>query len=1309
MPRALRPLLCAASLAAIASPLVLCAPDLGTAPDLTRAAWIWSGADPADPTGFVSCFRRKFTLTAEPAEATLAVTADNGFGLWVNNRQVAEEVNYGNAWQSVERFRIERYLTKGANVVAIKGENLGGPGGVLAAFYVRTADGVDLSLVSDPTWLSAVEPEGNWTEPDHDDSLWGPAHVVAPYGGGPWGTLTAPDKLTDASTLVVDRQIPGGVAPLTQDRFAEPEAGFAWPEGIVFLAGRAPEHSTPAQAAKWSIRGSRAFFEYDVPAPAASGYRLYALSPATPDGSPRLLLDAGKGLIASPTCSYDGTEILFCMAPAGEGSFHLYRIGSDGSGLTQLTRGPWHDYDPAELPDGRIVFASTRIGCREEYHANAARSLFVLDRSRDEIRPLTYHIVADTDPEVMADGRIVFVRQDNFLERAKVETHLHCVHPDGTGGEILVGPDRDKIPYDRATAAEDGYAWLRNHGCGSPAPLPDGRVACISELGPTITETSDEGRDIRAMPCDVNPFDMAALPDNRLLVSTLKGLLAIVDPATGTAVRLLETKERDLHSVAYLGARPKPRAMSTIVKTDADRDPGKTGVLFCQSVFNTKQVDGDWRRVKAVRVYSGSPFTLRAAHHQYGHIGTEGVELGTVPLAPDGSFLARVPADRPLALQAVDAEGRAGVNELSWIYVRPGETRSCIGCHAQRQAAPTEKLALAGTRQPVDLTLVPGLPRFRANNAANGGVMNLQLERFREVGSIDLYRQTALPAGSDLTDQPPGRPAAVKALLQHLRDGDPAQRRVAAQRLGLFRDRAAVPGLCAALDDAEVPVRVAAALALAASGNREAVPALLSALRDSACEVAQGANVALEHLTGHAEPFNAYGSEEERTKDAAGWAAWLAAHDWDAIERDLVAQTDSPDATVSHLAIEALGHVGGEPAKAALRKYVESGRSDSLVARLAALRALGHLRDASAVPLLGRVLEENTARTPVQPAKSHEFGWAAMPDHLAGAAAEALGWIGTPEAEQCLLDAFAKLVEFWYYTFRTADHEWLMGCNASIPHYRILESLDALGSRKTAALTAKLLESVPIDTDRGLLFENDSYEVLVSRVVNRSGRAGAVVDTCLAVLGDPQAKRDPALAEAVTASPPAVSVSPLEPESRAAQLLSVVALQPEDALRVRAAFARYHAAEPSRQRSWTCFFLARTLGKLRDAGAVEMLRATLEKDPNEAALGIPDPPNVFLHNAMTPLYRAAAADALGRLGARQAVPALLTTVSDYGNAMDVRQAAANALCAIADPTSLSELTKVADSYPEVITQVTLWEACSATKQAAEGASTAPPR
>ena len=52
-----------------------------------------------------------------------------------------------------------------------------------------------------------------------------------------------------------------------------------------------------------------------------------------------------------------------------------------------------------------------------------------------------------------------------------------------------------------------------------------------------------------------------------------------------------------------------------------------------------------------------------------------------MPLAPDGSFAVEVPADTAIAFQAVDAEGRSELNEMSWIYVRPGETRGCVGCH----------------------------------------------------------------------------------------------------------------------------------------------------------------------------------------------------------------------------------------------------------------------------------------------------------------------------------------------------------------------------------------------------------------------------------------------------------------------------------------------------------------------------------------------------------------------------------------------------------------------------------------------------
>jgi len=1298
---------CAVSLMflALLLPSLTTAADVGKAPDLAAANWLWAPKAPAG-VGATSFFRRKFDLTATPVEATIAMTADNGYELFVNNELVAADLGYGTEhWGSVERFRIEKYLHDGANVIAIKGECLGGSAGVVAAVYVKTADGKETSFVTDEDWISIAKAAQNWPEPDHDDTLWKPAAVLGKMGSGPWKTLAIPNQITDPKKLVVDRGVPGRYVAQPSGTFSEPGDDFRWPAGVVFVEGRAPVHSTRAATTKFGIRGTESSFEYDTPAPAVSGHRLYAMVPATPDAGARLLLDAGTGLIACPTCSYDGREIVFAMVPEGEKFFKLFRIGVDGSGLERITTGPWQDYDPAILPDGRIVFATSRTGSRDEYHGNTARSLYVLGADRATIRPLTYHIVADSAPEVMPDGRIAFVRHDNFLERAKVETRIHSVHSDGTAGQTLIGPDRGKIQYDRPTGAEHPYNWLRNYGFGSPAPLADGRLACLSNFGPMITTVLLRERVGRErMPADVPLFDISPLPDGRLLCSTPAGELGVLDPNTGTAVKLIESEARDLHSVVYLGPRPQPRSMAAMVRPGADQTHSKSGFLLCQRIFDTQQIDGDWQRVKAVRVFRGKPFTLRAARHQYGHIGVEGVELGVAPLAPDGSFFIRVPADQALAIQAIDAEGRPVVNELSWIYVRPGEMRSCTGCHNQRQAAPNFRTgaALASVAPPADLRGRGTQHRFRANNAANGGVLNLQMDRFREAASIDLYTQVTLPPGFDPGELPPGRAAEVDRLTEILRRGAGAEKVSAAERLATFRDRRAAPALAAMLADADPRVRTAAALALAPCGNRAAVVPLLAALSDTDPHAAQAASIALEHLTGHTEPFNPYNDRAETARQAAAWRQWIGQHDFDSIEQDLVARIAAEDPIAVQRAIEALGHIGSDAAAAALREYVESGRKDSLVARLAAIRALGHLGDEAAasmaVPMLAKILEENTVKAPLKPQKSHEFGWAAPPDHLAGAAAEALGWIATPAAEDRLVAAYAKLAEFWYYTFRTADHDWLMGCHSSIPHYRIAEALDAIGSKKAAALTGKLLESVPIDPDRGLLHENDAYETLTGRLIQRNGMGPAVVDACLAVLGDEDAKTTPELTRSVTVSPPARSVKPLAPPSRAAHLLSVVCLRPEDAPRVRAALERYRSQPPSRIRCWVCFFLARTLGKLGDSDSAALLRSIVDDDPTEFSFGLPDAPNVFIHNAMTPAYRAAAADALGRIGARQTSDSLIAAVANYDNAMEVRQAAADALRRIADPATLPRLQKLAADYPEIATQQTLLEACAAIRE-----------
>ncbi len=517
-----------------------------------------------------------------------------------------------------------------------------------------------------------------------------------------------------------------------------------------------------------------------------------------------------------------------------------------------------------------------------------------------------------------------------------------------------------------------------------------------------------------------------------------------------------------------------------------------------------------------------------------------------------------------------------------------------------------------------------------------------------------------------------------------------------------------MPALLKALKDERADVRLNAAVALSACGNREAVGGLLDALSDSVPAVALAAKMALENLTAHSEPFNPYDKAEWRNQVKA-WREWFAQNSWGKIESDLIARvaaglkpaaTDDP--AVVQKAIEALGHIGGDAAKRALREFVSSHQQGDLRVTMAAMRALGYLKDEAAVPLLSEILQDNIGVKPGDAPANPEFGWLQKPVYLAATAAEALGWIGTPAAAKVLMDVYPNLQPFWYYTLRTGDHSWLMGCHSSVLHYRLAEALDTMNPEGTGAIVPALLRSIPIDTDRALLLEDDSYETLVARVANHAGRADAVIETCLSVLGDTakSGDGDTALQEAVTASPPAESVGPLGKESRAAQIASIVCLDPKYAPRLRAAFDRYRAQPPSRERSWTCFYLARALGKLRDKGSVPSLLAALNEDATEASFGFETPPNVFLYKAMTPFYRAAAAYALGEIGDERAVSTLLDVVENFDNAMDVRHAAARALERIgvkADGEDCKRLKAAAAAYPEIATRRVLLRACAGVK------------
>ena len=104
----------------------------------------------------------------------------------------------------------------------------------------------------------------------------------------------------------------------------------------------------------------------------------------------------------------------------------------------------------------------------------------------------------------------------------------------------------------------------------------------------------------------------------------------------------------------------------------------------------------------------GTVKRLRVIAYHFGYIAMAGNDkiglsgpwdamriLGTTPVEADGSAVFRVPANTPVAFQALDGEGKAVQLMRSWFTAMPGENVSCIGCHEPAGATAPVKRSIA--------------------------------------------------------------------------------------------------------------------------------------------------------------------------------------------------------------------------------------------------------------------------------------------------------------------------------------------------------------------------------------------------------------------------------------------------------------------------------------------------------------------------------------------------------------------------------------------------------------------------------------
>jgi hypothetical protein len=141
---------------------------------------------------------------------------------------------------------------------------------------------------------------------------------------------------------------------------------------------------------------------------------------------------------------------------------------------------------------------------------------------------------------------------------------------------------------------------------------------------------------------------------------------------------------------AVLGAADLPAGCTTAIAKTTPTDLNDTRAQVADIVRIKDPADPAYgcapaRFVRAVRAVA-PPQGMTGMRSAIGETEFEMQQiLGYAPIEPDGSFKLAVPADTPIALAVVDAQGRAFQTHTNWIQVRPGERRTCDGCHSPRR------------------------------------------------------------------------------------------------------------------------------------------------------------------------------------------------------------------------------------------------------------------------------------------------------------------------------------------------------------------------------------------------------------------------------------------------------------------------------------------------------------------------------------------------------------------------------------------------------------------------------------------------
>jgi hypothetical protein len=397
------------------------------------------------------------------------------------------------------------------------------------------------------------------------------------------------------------------------------------------------------------------------------GSMIIAVNPDKPGGDP-LILTGSFFSACAPALSWNAEILLFSAKKTASDPWQVWLMSLEDLTAFPVTTVEKNCLDPVYLPNDRIAFSMTESG------------IFTCNLDGSDLRQINFHPHSEYALNVMQDGRILYLSRQKETEKGSAM--FMAMRPDGTKSELFYNPRENTMLRGRGfETADNGLVFVET---STEDPSEAGLMKLnINRPLFSVKSLSDS---IVGSYHSVYPLD-----SDSYLVSYRneydKSYGVYYYDAVGKKIGSKLFSEPNFHCIdpVYAGVIPRPRKLPSEVKEDE-----KTGLLFCQDV-------------RVSRIITN---THGEAGKEAEIIQVWGIDslMGDLKVEEDGSFYLEVQADTPIRFLSLDSKGNTVRGPSAWIWVRPNERRGCVGCHADPELSPVNRVAVAVRKSPVSIT-----------------------------------------------------------------------------------------------------------------------------------------------------------------------------------------------------------------------------------------------------------------------------------------------------------------------------------------------------------------------------------------------------------------------------------------------------------------------------------------------------------------------------------------------------------------------------------------------------------------------------